>query len=522
VVGYVDSLRPGGKITEMTDPNSDFGQSLRLLRSVCIAVYHTQDATSASYNFSILIRGYFGSSRPEYRSFACTMASAISNNVIIYDIPREEDIDGNAPDCGWRERIGGNCGWREIHALCDIAFSAFTLNKLMVEGENANLYHLVHTLGCYSKGRSNICSFYLYAGFCATLQLGLAVYVVAHLKTVHDGDGLIDSMEMKNVALAIAVLIFAMIFCRATIMKWYDVYSSKFWDGSRLLVSIDFLVNMATPVLLMPAGFFLIATSGEFMDAVLNSTALLFIPLLDDELPALLGMDARAIVQSYILRKSVDQLDQIGATYDTKDAFRPVRSLKNPPNYFDILAIGSIGSIESIDLFQVLNNTNKNANAKLDKDIDGNLKHDKERAPLVLSTEVINAFSLFTCARFRMCTTKDGQQRIFELELERLGSLGSGEEVLKFNFDRKSKWRKTGVPWHTVRGVFVITGWDSSQLLFQLRLFGAKTAAEFKEALGKFSLWDLEPGAASLIKRHGARAASGHKPTAGQEIPNGM
>ena len=68
-------------------------------------------------------------------------------------------------------------------------------------------------------------------------------------------------------------------------------------------------------MLLLPAGFLLIIDSESFIDAVLNATALLFIPVLDDELPGMIGLDAKHTIRDFLVKSTMQDLNRI---LDTK------------------------------------------------------------------------------------------------------------------------------------------------------------------------------------------------------------
>jgi hypothetical protein len=58
---------------------------------------------------------------------------------------------------------------------------------------------------------------------------------------------------------------------------------------------MDVVVNTILPSVLIVAGVFVILGQDSFIEAVLNTAALLFIPEIDDSLPSLLGFDEKGM-----------------------------------------------------------------------------------------------------------------------------------------------------------------------------------------------------------------------------------
>jgi hypothetical protein len=93
--------------------------------------------------------------------------------------------------------------------------------------------------------------------------------------------------------------------------------------------------------------------------------------------------------------------------------------------------------------------------------------------------------------------------RISYLRLVKLD--GSEVKIVQRTIDAKTK-KVTAVtvpmgPTHRVRGVFVITNFQMSDSVLQLRVCGSNTPEDFLKAFDYYSLWELAPNFESDLKR---------------------
>eukprot|EP00542_Grammatophora_oceanica_P015686 CAMPEP_0194028302 /NCGR_PEP_ID=MMETSP0009_2-20130614/2310_1 /TAXON_ID=210454 /ORGANISM="Grammatophora oceanica, Strain CCMP 410" /LENGTH=436 /DNA_ID=CAMNT_0038667651 /DNA_START=74 /DNA_END=1384 /DNA_ORIENTATION=- len=93
----------------------------------------------------------------------------------------------------------------------------------------------------------------------------------------------------------------------------------SFWanvTGWDVLALMDTISNMILPFILTISGFIIILISESFIDAVLNSTALLFIIEIDDLLPGVLDLDSVSIVRNFLIGAAVQELGEVLKLYE--------------------------------------------------------------------------------------------------------------------------------------------------------------------------------------------------------------
>merc|ERR1711935_665048 len=94
--------------------------------------------------------------------------------------------------------------------------------------------------------------------------------------------------NLSMLALAIFTFTYSFMVAMSTISEALSAYKILF-KGVGALMIMDFIANIVLPLLLACYGFFLILSEENFINAVLNTTALISISEIDDQLPQILG-----------------------------------------------------------------------------------------------------------------------------------------------------------------------------------------------------------------------------------------
>lgn len=166
----------------------------------------------------------------------------------------------------------------------------------------SNTYRISHcTLKATNKNWNPI----LFATFSFLLQLCLTGYVLAENLSVG-----VDNYSYRNLPLAIMTLVYSAIIAYPGLTDREDAYNFYGRKVSFLLL-MDFFVNHYLSLVLIVSGFLVIMMQESFIECVLNTAALLFIPDIDDVLPSLLGFDERSIIENYIMQESLRQFDKL-------------------------------------------------------------------------------------------------------------------------------------------------------------------------------------------------------------------
>jgi hypothetical protein len=147
---------------------------------------------------------------------------------------------------------------------------------------------------------------YAYAIFTIFLQACMFSYVFVHSflnLPKHEESG-------ANLPLAILVFVYQVLLMLPEVKDTLAVGTSGFWDGGRysLLRFFDIVSNVVMPIILLPIGIMLVLTADSLLEAVLSSTAVLFIPTLDNEIINLMGASDEDTVKKYIAQETIHEI----------------------------------------------------------------------------------------------------------------------------------------------------------------------------------------------------------------------
>lgn len=284
--------------------NMESVNTLNYVRDYFKAAYGTRSHTAAKAALARIIIIALDSEESWYTSFACVLASGLSGKGENTDFEKNEKSK-NHQNILVGEDDDPKKTREEYCKLMHIIFSKIKKYRFMIEEEGSNAYRLFHCRTATTKDKSPL----LYAGFSFLLQTCLTGYVIAQLYINVNGktyDNL--SRVMKNLPLALLTLFYSTVLATPELKEVPDAYGI-FGNKYGLLQMMDFIVNAILPSLLIISGFFVILGQEEFIEAVLNTAALLFIPEIDDQLPSLLGFDQKSIVKNFLIHEAMREYD---------------------------------------------------------------------------------------------------------------------------------------------------------------------------------------------------------------------
>uniref|UniRef100_A0A7S0LTY5 Uncharacterized protein n=1 Tax=Coccolithus braarudii TaxID=221442 RepID=A0A7S0LTY5_9EUKA len=194
-----------------------------------------------------------------------------------------------------------------------MVLDSLALYDSLIGSNQCNIYRLAFMMQCGSP-RLN-CKALGYAGFTAVLQITMVIYVFIYTaQQINGQDSGNDGSEAvwfnSNAPLAVLLFIFSVIIVyKGPVCGVQLLHENRFWTKSGEVSNspvclfyrvIDLISNAVVPVALLFVGFMLICTSETLMDAVLNSVVVLFIPEIDDQMPALIGIPVDDVAMKHV------------------------------------------------------------------------------------------------------------------------------------------------------------------------------------------------------------------------------
>jgi len=282
--------------THHTD-NAGHESHLNYVRDYLKAAHVTENSTCAKSCLTTLLTMCFELPQHDYYTFATSLASGLSNNG---QNTHFEICDAMAP----RKEVVPKLRMK-LCLLMDVIFGKMATKKFLLDDKRSNIFRLVHCKTKYSRNRSSIYT----ALFSFTLQLCLTAYVGLE-QTGPPTEEEPTRYNFSMFTLAIFTLTYSFLVAYSTISETIEAYKILF-RGIGPLMLMDFIVNIILPLVLAYYGFQLILSETSFIDAVLNTTALLFIPEIDDQLPQILGYREDDIIRNYLITESMKDYDKV-------------------------------------------------------------------------------------------------------------------------------------------------------------------------------------------------------------------
>eukprot|EP00978_Attheya_sp_CCMP212_P031003 scaffold115889_cov41-Attheya_sp.AAC.1 len=292
--------------------------------------------------------------------------------------------------------------------------------------------------------------------------------------------------------------------------------AKNIYDFISFLLIFDLLANVIVPILIVIFGFLIISSADTYIDAVLNSTALIFIVEIDDILPRLLGMDVSSIVQDYLVDKALREYDSVRKLSNKVIQERVEKIPKiDFSDYFLTNSKESGACHEDNIVFQPFEVTKDDAEDGDDEtqlaidDEDGDEETqlainddavDGETQLAIKNVVTIGCILQRIVWRYTTGFPNTTKPRIGYLRLVRWD--GQVEEIKHRGFDRSGEKctdsNENGRE-YSISGVLLITYFRMADSVLHLRVCGSKTPKDFLDAFQYYSLWNLKPGLKSML-----------------------
>ena len=234
-------------------------------------------------------------------------------------------------------------------------------------------------------------------------------------------------------------------------------------------------------------------TQESYIESVLNTAALLFIPMIDDQLPSLLGFKSETIFKNFFTYESLEEFDQMCMLEDREITTAYLHQLND--------AIG----VEFSDFYltnwpEQGSTSSEGIHFKPYQILKGKINGNKVMGDQISPTSYVTEKCLIRKIVWRYTTGFETsiKPRIGYLRLEML----NGEEV---EINMMTVDQGVGVNeevYHQLKGVFIITTFQMSSAILRLRICGSYSAENFVKAFDYYSLWSISSHARSLLSKY--------------------
>lgn len=507
--------------------------SFKFLNDFLRASSDTYSYTAAKAALTNLLTIALDTDEGEYRTFAITVASALSNHAenTFFEVEHDDRYAMVQDDSQLQRKRKNFC------ELMHVIFDKIPIYKFMVEQDGSNIYRLVH---CSSQSTIDEELPLPYAIFSFLLQICLSGYVIAQL-WINIGDGSYtlspdnENLEkmIRNLPLAIMTLLYSILLAVPEIKnvpKGLKVFASNSVGGTTgggrfgsMLQIMDFTVNAILPILLLVPGFFVILDQDEFIEAVLNAAALLYITAIDDQLPLLLGCNTNSIVKNFLMDKAMEEFDSIKSSMDqhhqdgvTMEGWVVTRNSKNvrvddakaamllekeeqPLQYGGTMM--TLPNIQFCDYYltNMPEQGSSPAEGLIFQPFQIRCGHNSHCGDKIDPTRIVSEECLIRRITWQYDAEDIQNQtthpRIAYLKLDLYDSMNPVKIESKQGMNPNSAF-------HTLQGVYIITTFQMSvdNSITRLRLCGSKTTSNFLKAFEYYPLWNLSKGAKLMLK----------------------
>jgi len=454
--------------------NLQHASHFNYVRDYLKAAHAVKNQTCAKATLTTLLTMCFDLSPSDYYTFAISLASGLSkygkNTMFEYD---DSMVRG-------RNEIDAVRG--KFCFLMDIIFSKMSTKRFLLDDKQSNIFRLVYCNIKYEKDKNAVYS----ALFSFALQITLTVYVA-----LHKGASVTNESNMNMLALAVFTFSYSTMVAMATIADTMSAYKLVFKEVG-LLMMMDVVINICIPIVLTYYGFILILCEKDYINAVLNCSALLFIPEIDDQLPQILGYREDDIIKNFLITESMEDFAAI---------------IEMPEEEFSTLECARRNIVCGLQFgdFYITNMPEQGTNAQaglIFQPYQVTYCSDGSSHEIVPSTTITPDCLL--CEIEWQYTTgypNTTKPRVGCLKLTKLG----GKVVqIKRNDDPLGK---IGInpEKHKLKGLFIITTFQMSEDVIKLRVCGSYNKQNFLKAFDYYSLWDVTDEARAKISASSQR-----------------
>jgi len=323
------------------------------------------------------------------------------------------------------------------------------------------------------------------AVFAFILQLCLTVYVIFE-STGHKEEDCEQEENLFSRLMMIPLATFTSLYSFFIAIPNFQesLFSYRIYGTIGPLQMMDFIMSAIVPIVLTVTGFILIYMERSFIESVLNSTALLFIPEIDDQLPGVLGLNCNKIVKNFLVAETMVHLDSIAKLEDDDFSVAELkrRNITSGVQFSDyyITNIPEQG-ITSGTPFQPYQVT-----------VDNNDKgHQIDPSSFVTKDCLLKRIEWKYTTGYPTTTTP----RIGYLHLTKLD-----DTVVEIERKKDPAGVVGLAPYsHSIDGLFIITTFQMSEDILKLRMCGSYNPSDFVKAFECYSLWNITSEAKRAI-----------------------
>jgi len=370
---------------------------------------------------------------------------------------------------------------RKLCVLMDVVFTRLAIKKFLVDDEKGNIYRLMYCKTKYSRNKRPV----VVAVFAFILQVSLTLYVIFELtlpKEVCDDEPENPLFPWLMFPLALFTSLQSLLISIRNLEE--TLFSYRIYGKFGMLQMMDFIMSAIVPIVLTVTGFILIFEETSFIESVLNSTALLFIPEIDDQLPGVLGLNCNKIVKNFLVAETMVHLDSIAKLEDDDFSVAELkrRNITSGVQFSDyyITNIPEQG-ITSGTPFQPYQVT-----------VDNNNKgHQIDPSSFVTKDCLLKRIEWKYTTGYPTTTTP----RIGYLHLTKLD-----DTVVEIERKKDPAGVVGLAPYsHSIDGLFIITTFQMSEDILKLRVCGSYNPSDFVKAFECYSLWNITSEAKRAI-----------------------
>ena len=221
----------------------------------------------------------YGMKESDYYSFACTLASAFSNEAANTEFEKSlllhpaRTVEMEPRDCQLKllQKEQEKARIRLLQVM-DIVFTKLKQKKLLVDDSKSNIYRLVLCMTKHSRNRLP----FFYALFSFFFQVCAASYVALSLTALdvvnNEGIGILGAWDRdmvgKNIALALGTLCYGLMVAYPEMKSTGEAYRCLYKSDISTLAAMDFVVNFLLPISGACCGFFVVSAIVCFVDMV--------------------------------------------------------------------------------------------------------------------------------------------------------------------------------------------------------------------------------------------------------------
>lgn len=232
--------------------------------------------------------------------------------------------------------------------------------------------------------------------------------------------------------------------------------------------------------------------SDSFIESVLNTAALLFIPEIDDQLPELLGYSEPVIYKNYLVFRALEEYDALSRVSDNAIKEKYLKKIDE--------AIG----VQFSD-FYLTNWPEQGSSAedgfhfKPHQVVPGKMSNGIQNGHSIHPTEFVTSACLIRKITWSYSTGYEYtiKPRIAYLRLEMING-----DVVEINMKADSDNVGVDDDQYHLQGAFIITSFQMSGAILRLRLCGSYNAGDFLKAFEYYSLWDISKSAQKMLQKY--------------------